>query len=157
MTLINCKSGPLAFFTPAIKWELHNFSLGCSSCLLDQEIEYNPTMGSKEYGLNLGVQLFSHTSGDPFGPMAVKNFYEARNMKDMCIFLYVCLEFGAVWLTATEGCSTKEVISSLISLECNYNCKIRVLSVDAGTNLLEKNVTLLVILTEKNQNWKLET
>ena len=100
-------------------------------------------MGSKVYGLNLGVQLFSHTSCDPYGPMAVNNFYKAKNLTDLYIFLYVCLEFGAVWLTATEGCSTKEVISSLISLECNYNCKIRVLSVDAGTNLLEKNVKIV--------------
>ena len=64
-------------------------------------------------------------------------------MTDMYIFLFVCLEFGAVWLTATEGCSTKEVISSLISLECTYYCKIKVLSVDAGTNLLEKNVNIV--------------
>ena len=61
----------------------------------------------------------------------------------MHIFLFVCLEFGAVWLTATEGCSTKEVISALISLECTYNCKIKVLSVDAGKNLLEKNVKIV--------------
>ena len=72
-------------------------------------------MGSKVFGLNLGVQLFSHTSGDPFGPMAVKSFYKARNMTDMYIFLYVCLEFGAVWLTATEGQKQKEVISSMIN------------------------------------------
>ena len=99
MTLINCKSGPFAFFTPALKQKLYNFLLGCSSCLLDQEIEYYPPVESKVYGLNLGVQLFSHTSGDPFGPMAVKNFYKARNVY---IFLYVCLEFRAVWFTATR-------------------------------------------------------
>ena len=61
----------------------------------------------------------------------------------MYIFLYICLEYGTVWLTATEGCGTKDVISSLISLECDYNCKIKVLSVDAGTNLLEKNVKIV--------------
>ena len=83
-------------------------------------------------GLNLNLQLFSHTGGDPFGVMAVKNFYEARNMTDMYTFLCVCLDFGAVWLTATEGCTTQEVISALISLEFSYNCKIKVLSVDAG-------------------------
>ena len=64
------------------------------------------------FGLNLGVQLFSHTGGDPFGPMEVKNFYKARNTTDIYIFLFVCLEFGAVWLTASEDCSTMEVISA---------------------------------------------
>ena len=59
------------------------------------------------FGLNMGVQMFSHTGGDPFGPMGVKNFYKARNTTDMYIFMFVCLEFGAVWLTASEGCSTK--------------------------------------------------
>ena len=64
-------------------------------------------------------------------------------MTDMYIFLFVCLEFGAVWLTATEGCSTKKVISALILLDCTYNCKIKVLSVDAGKYLLEKNVKMI--------------
>ena len=93
--------------TLALKQKLFHFLLGCSSCLLDLEIEYNPPMGSKMFGLNLGVQLFSHTGGDPFGPMGVKNVYKARNTTAMYIFLLVCFEFGAEWLTVTEGCSTK--------------------------------------------------
>ena len=35
------------------------------------------------------------------------------------------------------------MISALIQLECTYNCKIKVLSVDAGKNLLEKNVKII--------------
>ena len=143
MSLINLKTGPLGIFFNGMKRKLNEFLLGCGPCMEDAQVEYNPSLGTKRFGMNIEADLFESVSGDPIGPIKLKPTINSRSTTKGYIMVFSDLEHGAVHMEVLEGISTREVINALICLECNYNTKVKTFTSDAGTALNPNNLKLL--------------
>ena len=77
------------------------------------------------------------------GSIEAKTFPGSRKTYKMYPLIVRCIETTSIWAVAMEDATTKEVVKALLRLEVRYG-KIKGISRDAGSNLLQGNLNPLL-------------
>ena len=90
--------------------------------------------------MDIQAKPFSLVSIDPLGSISCHPTKGSRNTVKLYHLMIVCRSTGATQVYLMEGSETSDIILALLRLENCFGTTLKMIIVDASTNLLEQNV-----------------
>ena len=134
--LNNCQYGIWCFSADR---EIKKVLDQCGHCLRSQLKKFKIKSGSRYVMTNPEVQLFHEASGDPIGPLCIRQWKSARRATLMCyLLLLVCHHTSAVVIQILGDLQSESVILGLLTIERRLNVSLKHLWFDKGSSLSAK-------------------
>ena len=142
---LNCKYGVYCF---KLNEEIRKMLDQCSHCLRTQLRNFKIKDGDRFTLTNPDVRLFESSSGDPVGPVTVKQWRSARRATlTVYLLLLVCHETGASVIQILGDLTASSVILGLLTIERRLNISLKHLHFDKGSSLSAN------LLEDKSRQW----
>ena len=135
-TLGRLQSGKVGITTTGIEQQIRDYTYRCFGCNVERGVCYRPPLGNVSVKMNLEARPFAFVSIDPLGSVSSHPTKGSRNTVILYPLMMVCRSTGASQVYLMEGSETSDVILALLRLENRFGTTIRMVTVDAGTNLL---------------------
>ena len=121
-----------------------DFSYGCYRCNIERGVTYRPPLGNVVVKMDIQARPLSLVIIDPLVSLRCHPTKGARNTVNLYPLMMVCRSTGATQIYLMEGSETSDIILALLRLENRFGTTLKMITVDAGTNLFKQNVNPLV-------------